>query len=145
MHRRRIWCRAALLFALVAVTGCAQGEVMDVSELTMTDERVGTGHEALPGRQVTVHYTGWLYDPGREGNKGSKFDSSGDRNEPFTFPLGAGRVIAGWDQGVRGMKVGGRRTLTIPSKLAYGPAGVGDGLIPGNAALVFDVELIDVK
>ena len=117
---------------------------MDVSELTMTDEQVGSGHEALAGRRVTVHYTGWLYDSSRDGNKGTKFDSSRDRGEPFTFPLGAGRVIQGWDQGVAGMKVGGRRTLTIPSRMGYGSEGA-PGAIPPNAALVFDVELLDVK
>ena len=117
---------------------------MDVSELTMTDEKVGTGNEALPGRQVTVHYTGWFYDSGRDGNKGSKFDSSRDRGEPFSFRLGAGQVIQGWDQGVSGMKVGGRRTLLIPSRLGYGPRGM-PGAIPPNAALVFDVELLDVR
>ena len=113
-----------------------------MASLGIEDLVVGQGDTAASGQRVTVHYTGWLDN---NGNQGAKFDSSRDRNEPFTFPLGAGRVIGGWDQGVRGMKVGGRRTLTIPSKLAYGPAGVGDGLIPGNAALVFDVELIDVK
>ncbi len=117
---------------------------MDVTDLVRDDERVGSGNEAAAGRQVTVHYTGWLYDSGRPGNKGSKFDSSRDRNDPFSFRLGAGQVIRGWDEGVAGMKVGGRRTLTIPSNLGYGARGAG-GDIPPNAALVFDVELLDVK
>ena len=114
------------------------------SELIKTDEVVGTGHEAVSGRQVTVHYTGWLYDESRDDNKGRKFDSSRDRNDPFTFPLGAGRVIRGWDEGVAGMKVGGRRTLTIPPSYGYGAQGAG-GAIPPNATLVFDVELLDVR
>lgn len=117
---------------------------MDVSEFTKHDDRVGSGNEAVAGRQVTVHYTGWLYDSSRPENKGSKFDSSRDRDEPFSFKLGAGQVIRGWDDGVAGMKVGGRRTLTIPSSLGYGRSGIG-GTIPPNAALVFDVELLDVR
>ena len=117
---------------------------MDVSEFTKQDARVGSGNEAVAGREVTVHYTGWLYDPSRPDNKGSKFDSSRDRNDPFKFRLGAGQVIRGWDEGVAGMKVGGRRTLTIPSNMGYGARGAG-GDIPPNAALVFDVELLDVR
>jgi FKBP-type peptidyl-prolyl cis-trans isomerase FkpA len=115
-----------------------------MTELIKVDEQVGTGNEAASGRRVTVHYTGWLYDKSREGHKGAKFDSSRDRNEPFSFRLGAGEVIHGWDQGVAGMKVGGRRTLTIPPDLGYGSSGAG-GVIPPNATLVFDVELLDVK
>lgn len=113
-------------------------------ELITEDIRVGSGAEAVPGRQVTVHYTGWLYDASQPGNKGRKFDSSRDRNEPFPFALGAGEVIPGWDRGVAGMKVGGQRTLTIPPDLAYGARGAG-GVIPPNAVLVFDVELLDVR
>jgi FKBP-type peptidyl-prolyl cis-trans isomerase FkpA len=100
------------------------------------DAKVGTGAEATPGAQVKVHYTGWL--PG-----GQKFDSSRDRNEPFEFVLGAGEVIQGWDQGVAGMRVGGRRTLVIPPHMGYGARGTGP--IPANAVLVFDVELLDVR
>ena len=98
---------------------------------------VGTGVEAVSGKSVTVHYTGTLTD-------GTKFDSSKDRGEPFTFNLGAGEVIKGWDQGVVGMKVGGKRKLTIPSELGYGTQGAG-GVIPPNATLIFEVELLDVK
>ena len=105
--------------------------------LKYTDDQVGTGAEALTGKTVVVHYTGWLTD-------GTKFDSSKDRNQPFSFPLGGGRVIKGWDEGVAGMKVGGKRTLTIPPDLGYGARGAG-GVIPPNATLKFEVELLDVK
>ena len=93
---------------------------------------------------MTVHYTGWLYDETKSDKKGSKFDSSRDRNEPFTFRLGAGEVIRGWDEGVAGMKVGGQRTLTIPPQYGYGARGAG-GVIPPNATLLFDVELLGVQ
>ena len=108
------------------------------SGLQYEDTVVGTGAEAAPGRNVTVHYTGWLY---RDGERGDKFDSSKDRDEPFIFPLGAGMVIKGWDEGVQGMKVGGTRVLVIPSTLGYGARGAG-GVIPPNATLKFDVELL---
>jgi FKBP-type peptidyl-prolyl cis-trans isomerase FkpA len=137
-----------MLVAFAGLTSCA-GESDDMSQssvtqLIKTDERVGTGNEAVSGRQVTVHYTGWLYDPSRPDQKGSKFDSSRDRNDPFAFRLGAGQVIRGWDEGVAGMKVGGRRRQTIPSDMGYGARGYPPD-IPQNAALVFDVELIDVR
>jgi len=109
----------------------------------MIDHKIGDGAEASPGNSVTVHYTGWLFDDAAPDNKGQKFDSSRDRGDPFVFPLGAGRVIAGWDQGVAGMKVGGQRTLVIPPELGYGARGAG-GVIPPNATLVFDVELLAV-
>ena len=107
------------------------------------DKTVGTGDLAEAGKTVSVHYTGWLHDPAAADNKGQKFDSSRDRGQPFQFPLGAGHVIQGWDQGVAGMKVGGHRTLTIPPEMGYGARGAG-GVIPPNATLVFDVELIAV-
>ncbi len=110
----------------------------------MIDHQVGTGAAAVPGKTVAVHYTGWLFDPAAPENKGRKFDSSRDRGDAFKFPLGGGRVIAGWDQGVAGMKVGGRRTLVIPPELGYGARGAG-GVIPPNATLVFDVELLGVE
>ena len=113
-------------------------------ELIKTDDVAGSGSEAVAGRRVTVHYTGWLYDQSIADHKGKKFDSSRDRGEPFTFRLGAGEVIRGWDDGVAGMKVGGRRTLTIPPDYGYGARGAG-GVIPPNATLLFDVELLDVK
>ena len=115
-----------------------------VTELKKTDVKTGTGAEALAGKTVVVHYTGWLYDPAAPDRHGRKFDSSLDRRTPFTFPLGAGRVIKGWDEGVAGMKVGGQRTLVIPPAKAYGERGAG-GVIPPNATLVFDVELLEVK
>ena len=109
------------------------------SGLQYEDTVTGTGAEAAPGRNVTVHYTGWLY---QDGQQGAKFDSSRDRNDPFEFSLGAGMVIRGWDEGVAGMKIGGQRTLIIPPALGYGARGAG-GVIPPNATLKFDVELLD--
>jgi FKBP-type peptidyl-prolyl cis-trans isomerase len=114
-----------------------------VTELTVVDDRVGDGNEAAAGQQVTVHYTGWLYDAGAPDNRGRQFDSSRG-GEPLEFRLGAGNVIPGWDQGVAGMRVGGRRTLTIPPALGYGSQGF-PGAIPPDATLVFDVELLDVR
>ena len=115
-----------------------------ITQLQKVDSVVGTGDEARPGRVVRVHYTGWLYDASKGDHRGSKFDSSKDHGEPFEFNLGAREVIPGWDQGVAGMKVGGTRMLTIPPHLGYGPRGAG-GVIPPNATLVFEVELLDVK
>ncbi|CAH0173077.1 FKBP-type peptidyl-prolyl cis-trans isomerase [Roseomonas sp. CECT 9278] len=109
----------------------------------MTDTSIGTGAEATPGQVITVHYTGWLFDESAPDNKGRKFDSSRDRGDPFSFELGAGRVIQGWDNGFAGMKVGGTRTLVIPPEQGYGARGAG-GVIPPNATLIFDVELLAV-
>jgi FKBP-type peptidyl-prolyl cis-trans isomerase FkpA len=118
-------------------------EKSKVTELIKADIKLGEGAEATAGHDVSVHYTGWLYDESAPEHKGSKFDSSRDRGDPFEFPLGAGHVIKGWDQGVEGMKVGGQRTLIIPAALGYGARGAG-GVIPPNATLVFDVELLGV-
>ena len=141
---------AAVVAALVAA--CAQSqassggggssasggqEVTTASGLKYTDTKVGTGAEAKAGQTAVVHYTGFL-------TNGTKFDSSKDRGQPFSFPLGGGQVIKGWDEGVQGMKVGGARKLTIPANLGYGAQGAG-GVIPPNATLVFDVELLDLK
>jgi FKBP-type peptidyl-prolyl cis-trans isomerase FkpA len=109
----------------------------EVTELKIEDIKVGDGAVAEAGKQVSVHYTGTLTD-------GTKFDSSVDRKDPFTFSLGAGQVIKGWDEGVKGMKIGGKRKLTIPPSMGYGEAGAG-GVIPPNATLIFDVELLDIK
>ncbi|MGI8894364.1 MAG: FKBP-type peptidyl-prolyl cis-trans isomerase [Casimicrobiaceae bacterium] len=112
--------------------------------LQKLDVKQGVGAEATTGKPVLVHYTGWLHDPAQPEGKGKKFDSSRDRGVPFGFFLGAGKVIKGWDDGVVGMKVGGQRRLVIPPQMAYGERGAG-GVIPANATLVFDVELIEVK
>ena len=114
------------------------------SELKKIDVKQGHGAEAVAGHGVVVHYTGWLYDSSKPDSHGAKFDSSRDRGTPFRFVLGQGRVIRGWDEGVAGMKVGGQRTLVIPSQLGYGARGAG-GVIPPNATLIFDVELLDVE
>jgi FKBP-type peptidyl-prolyl cis-trans isomerase FkpA len=114
-----------------------------MAELKKIDVVEGTGAQAQRGR-VKVHYTGWLHDPSSSDGHGKKFDSSHDRREPFEFQLGAGQVIRGWDEGVAGMKVGGKRTLIIPPELGYGARGAG-GVIPPDATLVFDVELVDVR
>jgi len=116
----------------------------NITSLQVADKKSGNGAAAAAGKDVTVHYTGWLYDAKAPDHHGKKFDSSHDRREPFTFRLGGGQVIRGWDQGVVGMKVGGMRTLIIPSDLAYGRRGAGSA-IPPDATLVFDVELLDVK
>ena len=113
------------------------------SGLQYDDTTPGTGAEAAAGQRVTVHYTGWLHDPTAANGRGKKFDSSKDRGDPFGFQLGAGQVIAGWDEGVQGMKIGGTRVLLIPSELGYGARGAG-GVIPPNATLVFEVDLLSV-
>ncbi|HLW12198.1 MAG TPA: FKBP-type peptidyl-prolyl cis-trans isomerase [Casimicrobiaceae bacterium] len=130
-----------------APTSTAQGlSKLDATRngLQQRDVKQGTGAEAVAGKQVVVHYTGWLYDTSKPDSHGAKFDSSRDRNAPFSFVLGAGRVIKGWDEGVAGMKVGGQRTLVIPPEFGYGARGAG-GVIPPNATLIFDVELLDVQ
>jgi FKBP-type peptidyl-prolyl cis-trans isomerase len=137
-----------ILPLVLTLTGCAgessnertrriQELSRSVTTLQVKDTRVGTGSEATPGRTVSVHYTGTLLD-------GTKFDSSRDRGEPFEFQLGTGSVIPGWDEGLKGMRVGGTRELTIPASMAYGSRGAGAD-IPPNAALKFEVELMDVK
>lgn len=119
-------------------------KLLKVIKTDMVDTKVGDGEEAQEGQHVTVHYTGWLFDKNAADNKGTKFDSSRDRDEPFDFPLGMGQVIQGWDMGVQGMKVGGQRTLVIPPEMGYGRRGAG-GVIPPNATLVFEVELLAVE
>ncbi len=145
-RRQAATALASLVTALV-VTGKsnnanAQGKrVTTPSGLQIEDTKVGTGATPKRGQTCVMHYTGWLYE---NGAKGKKFDSSVDRGEPFDFPLGMGRVIRGWDEGVASMKVGGKRTLIIPPELGYGARGAG-GVIPPNATLIFDVELLAVK
>ena len=131
-------------FALICALALAEGPppvegkpTTKPDGLKIWEVKVGTGATATAGKKVSVHYTGWL-------TNGTKFDSSVDRKQPFEFPLGAGRVIKGWDEGVEGMKVGGKRRLEIPPSLGYGARGAG-GVIPPNATLIFDVELLDVK
>jgi FKBP-type peptidyl-prolyl cis-trans isomerase FkpA len=123
-----------------------QASKMDanITSLQKIDMTVGEGAEAVKGKTAVVHYTGWLYDPYAADKKGKKFDSSLDRKSPFSFPLGGGKVIAGWDEGVVGMRVGGRRTLIIPAYMGYGSRGAG-GVIPPDATLLFEVELLEVK
>lgn len=151
----------AILVTMLATSGCqadsktapttqststtTNGKLpMNITELVKNDTVVGQGREAEPGFNVTVNYTGWLYDPSKADGKGTKFDSSLDRHEPFVFFLGGGQVIRGWDEGFAGMKVGGKRTLIIPPDYGYGARGAGS-VIPPNATLIFDVELLDIK
>ncbi len=141
--------RFALAAALAATTGAlalsesahAQNVVIMPSGLKYIDIKVGTGASPRTGQTCVMHYTGWLYENGK---KGAKFDSSVDRGEPFEFPIGMGQVIRGWDEGIATMKVGGKRTLIIPPELGYGARGAG-GVIPPNATLLFDVELLAIK
>jgi FKBP-type peptidyl-prolyl cis-trans isomerase len=143
---------SAALLSAFAVPSAAQTPItqgnskLDATpnDLQKIEVKQGTGTEATSGKAVVVHYTGWLYDTTKPNSHGAKFDSSRDRNEPFGFVLGAGRVIKGWDDGVAGMKVGGQRTLVIPPQMGYGARGAG-GVIPPNATLIFDVELLEVK
>ena len=139
---RRLFAAAIFLSPMgTAMPADAQQEMKTASGLRYTDDKVGTGKTATAGKDVEVHYTGWLY---LDGFRGKQFDSSRGRG-PFAFPLGAGQVISGWDEGVAGMKEGGRRTLIIPPQLAYGERGAGGGIIPPNATLLFEVELLRVK
>ena len=142
---RRFTLAGTLALAATAAstaTNAQPGKTMTTpSGLQITDVKVGTGATPKTGQTCVMHYTGWLYE---NGAKGKKFDSSVDRGEPFEFPIGARRVIAGWDEGVATMKVGGKRTLIIPPELGYGARGAG-GVIPPNATLMFDVELLGVQ
>ena len=139
----------ALMLAAVVTGACSgndsnpTGPILPFAPFAQQDLRVGTGADAATGRRATVNYTGWLYDPTRPENKGQQVDTSTGR-APFTFTVGAGQVIRGWDQGVPGMKAGGQRRLTIPPDLGYGANGAG-GVIPPNATLVFDIDLLDVQ
>ncbi len=133
---------AALTMAAVARPAVAlDNKTLTASGLTIIDNKVGSGESPKIGQTAVVHYTGWLY---QDGKKGKQFDSSRPRGEPFEFPLGQGKVIPGWDEGVETMKVGGKRTLIVPPQLGYGAAGAG-GSIPPNSTLLFEVELLGVK
>lgn len=144
MRRASLLCLLSFLLLAACQADPAPPLRGSVAELQRIDDQVGSGAIATAGSDVTVHYTGWLYDEGAADRRGAKFDSSRDRGEPFTFLLGAGQVIRGWDDGVAGMQVGGKRTLLIPSDYAYGRRGAG-GVIPPGASLVFEVELVDVR
>jgi FKBP-type peptidyl-prolyl cis-trans isomerase len=138
---------AAVALSLAACTPTdttTKGNSMSTASLAITELAAGSGPAIAAGQTAVVHYTGWLYADGAADNKGRKFDSSRDRGEPFDFSVGAGQVIAGWDQGVAGMQVGGQRRLVIPPELGYGARGAG-GVIPGGATLVFDVELLAIR
>ena len=154
MTPQRLITRAPKLFTLIAALFLATGAALTgaapaaakkmtttASGLQIIDTVEGTGDQPKSGQLCVMHYTGWLYV---DGKKGAKFDSSVDRGQPFEFPIGVGRVIAGWDEGVASMKVGGKRTLIIPPDLGYGARGAG-GVIPPNATLIFDVELLGLK
>ncbi len=153
MIKSRFYLGAFALLC-ISITGCQAKSTSSTQEkaamtssittLQKNDTVVGTGREAEPGFNVSVHYTGWLYNEKAADHKGKKFDSSVDRGQPFKFDLGASQVIQGWDEGFAGMKIGGKRTLIIPSEMGYGARGAG-GAIPPNATLIFDVELLDVK
>ena len=171
MHRKSLANSFTMTLTALAIVACGKSEKPDSEEvpapaaeaapapasanattpstgteampMTKTDLTPGTGAEIKSGQSALVHYTGWLYDAAAPENKGKQFDSSVG-GEPFDFPLGGGRVIPGWDQGVVGMKVGGKRRLVIPPELAYGNAGAG-GVIPPGATLVFDVELVEIQ
>ena len=140
--------KALALILLLGTLGCGGAQAPAASPppaaFSHTDLAVGGGPTARRGARLTVHYTGWLYDSTRPDSKGKQFDSSVG-GEPFTFRLGAGEVIRGWDQGFEGMRVGGRRRLIIPPDLGYGSMGTPDGTIPGNAGLVFEMELLDLR
>jgi FKBP-type peptidyl-prolyl cis-trans isomerase len=146
-YARSATLMAATLIAVTLPAGAASAQAPPGAAIVLpggtraTDSTIGTGTEAQPGRYISVHYTGWLYS---DGGRGKKFDSSRDRGQPFGFVLGAGDVIQGWDEGFAGMKVGGKRTLIIPSEAGYGMRGAGDDIPPG-ATLIFDVELLGVE
>jgi FKBP-type peptidyl-prolyl cis-trans isomerase len=144
-----------LLLLSVVVAACSpdrptepespQLPVGEITELTVIDTKIGDGAVAESGPVAVVHYTGWLYEPGAADRRGTKFDSSVDRGQAFQFPLGAGRVIRGWDEGVVGMRVGGKRLLLIPPEFGYGERGAANGAIPPNATLLFEVDLLELR
>src|SRR5882757_1639308 len=145
--RRQLIGVAALLIAVSSLPVITKENAVNdavPTELVKTDIKTGTGPAIAAGQTAVVHYTGWLYESTAKDHKGKKFDSSRDRNDPFSFSVGGGEVIGGWDQGVVGMQVGGQRQLVIPPSLGYGARGAG-GVIPGNATLLFDIELLKIQ
>ena len=148
MHKK-IWAIFIVMmyftnsFAIEITTGDTQKVDEKIQELVIEDIKVGEGREAEKGLTISVHYTGWIYDSIKNDKKGDKFDSSLDRREPFSFVLGVGQVIKGWDEGFDGMKIGGKRTILIPADMGYGSRGAGNA-IPPNADLIFEVELLEI-
>ena len=146
---KKIWLALVLMmyftnsFSIEITTGDTNKMDEKIQELVIEDSKVGEGREAEKGLTISVHYTGWILDSSKTDKKGSKFDSSLDRREPFTFVLGVGQVIQGWDQGFDGMKIGGKRTILIPSEMGYGSRGAGNA-IPPNADLIFEIELLEI-
>lgn len=142
LHQLRGAVTGVAVCLLAGAAGCTQNPAQPTTQVSysQTDLVAGTGTQAFAGNRITVAYTGWIYDPSRVDGKGRQFDT----NTSYSFVLGTGAVIRGWDQGVPGMRVGGQRRLVIPPELAYGSAGAGGGVIPPNAALVFDITLISV-
>ena len=146
---KKIWLALVLMmyftnsFSIEITTGDTNKMGEKIQELVIEDSKVGEGREAEKGLTISVHYTGWILDSSKTDKKGSKFDSSLDRREPFTFVLGVGQVIQGWDEGFDGMKIGGARTIMIPSEMGYGARGAGNA-IPPNADLIFEVELLEI-
>ena len=146
---KKIWVALILMmyftnsFSIEITTGDTNKMDEKIQELVIEDSKVGEGREAEKGLTISVHYTGWILDSSKTDKKGSKFDSSLDRREPFTFVLGVGQVIQGWDEGFDGMKIGGARTIMIPSEMGYGARGAGNA-IPPNADLIFEVELLEI-
>ena len=146
---KKIWLALVLMmyftnsFSIEITTGDTNKMDEKIQELVIEDSKVGEGREAEKGWTISVHYTGWICDSSKTDKKGSKFDSSLDRREPFTFVLGVGQVIQGWDEGFDGMKIGGARTIMIPSEMGYGARGAGNA-IPPNADLIFEVELLEI-
>ena len=146
---KKIWLALVLMmyftnsFSIEITTGDTNKMDEKIQELVIEDSKVGEGREAEKGLSISVHYTGWILDASKSDKKGDKFDSSLDRKQPFNFVLGVGQVIQGWDEGFDGMKIGGARTIMIPSEMGYGARGAGNA-IPPNADLIFEVELLEI-
>jgi|TARA_B110000240_G_C13430134_1_gene423317 FKBP-type peptidyl-prolyl cis-trans isomerase FkpA len=146
---KKIWVALILMmyftnsFSIEITTGDTKKMDEKIQELVIQDTKVGEGRESEKGLSISVHYTGWILDASKSDKKGDKFDSSLDRKQPFNFVLGVGQVIQGWDQGFDGMKIGGKRTILIPSEMGYGSRGAGNA-IPPNADLIFEIELLEI-